>query len=222
MLPEKYYLIFDYQPMELLGVNGLFTNLRVDRYSLPEGFYKYSIREGDDDPFSTVEKDVWVNHMGDFICKKELDLNGQDEYDLFDDYSFTDEAVDLDKFFGVDIKQKIACELESFYYDFDTYDYHDQVPAGASREDVIEGIKDGLADKAYVKGMIQFFENVLSDNKDEDRLDDASIQKIHAFIGVLSEINSHNRDALDIIVESATKIRDEQAQKAQGKEPEIQ
>lgn len=221
MLPEKYYLIFDYQPMELLGVNGLFTNLRVDRYSLPEGFYKYSIREGDDNPFSAVGNQVIVNHMGDFICKTELDLNGQDEYDLFDDYSFTDDVVDLDEFFGVDIKHKIACELESFYYDFDTYDYHDKVPAGASREDVIDGIRDGLADKAYVKDMINFFENVLSDNKEEDTLDDAAVQKIHAFIGVLSEINYHNRDALDFIVENAAKIRDEQAQKSQGQEPEI-
>ena len=63
MFAEKYFLISDYESMELLGVNGLFTNMRVDRNSLPEGFYKYSLREGEDDFFSSVKSNVLVNHM---------------------------------------------------------------------------------------------------------------------------------------------------------------
>ena len=72
MFSEKYFLVSDYQSMELLGVKGLFTSLRVDRSSLPDGFHKYSIREGADDFISSVNKNVWADHMGDFICKKEL------------------------------------------------------------------------------------------------------------------------------------------------------
>ena len=171
MYSEKYYLISDYQSMELLGVNGLFTNFRVDRQSLPEGFYKYSLREGVDDSFSSVKDDVSVNHMGDFICKQELDLNGQDECDLFGDYDFTNKEVDLDEFFGDDIKYKIAQELDAFCYDFDPYEYRDNMPSGSTREDAIESIKIGLSDKEYVSEMLRYFENILSDNESENHFE---------------------------------------------------
>ena len=222
MYSEKYYLISDYQSMELLGVNGLFTNFRVDRQSLPEGFYKYSLREGVDDSFSSVKDDVSVNHMGDFICKQELDLNGQDECDLFGDYDFTNKEVDLDEFFGDDIKYKIAQELDAFCYDFDPYEYRDNMPSGSTREDAIESIKIGLSDKEYVSEMLRYFENILSDNESENHLEGSSEQKVRSFVCVLTEINTHNRDTLDTIVGMATKIKDEQIQIPQGNEPEIQ
>ena len=220
--PEKYFLISDYQSMELLGVKGLFTNLRVDRESLPEGFFKYSLREGDDGWLSSVENNVVVNHMGDFVCKQELNLNGQDEYDIFDEYGFTDDEVDLDRFFGVDIKAKIATELDEFYYNFDTHDYNDKIPSGCTREDVVISIKDGLSDKEYVSGMVEFFEKLLQDNEEEQFLSDKDEQKVHAFICVLSEINTHNRDGLDFMVKKANEAKENQVQGEQNKQPEIQ
>ena len=222
MYPEKYFLIPDYQSMELLGVKGLFTNLRVDRESLPEGFYKYSLRSGDDGWFSSVENNVPVNHMGDFICKQELDLNNQDEYETFDDYGFTDDEVDLDAFFGEDIRAKIAEELDQFYYDFDTYDYKDKIPSGCTREDVVESIRDGLSDKEYVSEMVEFFEKLLNNNKEEEFLSAQTEQKVHSFICMLTEINSHNRDGLDFIVKKANEVKEGQMSNEQNKNPEIQ
>lgn len=221
MYKEKYFLISDYQSMELLGVNGLFTNFRVDSSSLPEGFYKYSLREGEDDPFSSVKDDVWVNHMGDFICKEELELNGQDELDLFGDYSFTNDEVDLDTFFGEDIKAKVAQELDSFYYDFDPYDYQDKVPTDGSREDVVASLREDLSDKERVEGIIEFFEKLLKDNEVEEFLSDAAIYKVRSFIGVLNEINKNNHDVLDVMVERANSIKAKQLQGNLDKQPEI-
>jgi len=221
MFSEKYFLISDYQAMELLGVDGLFTNQRVERESLPEGFYMYSLRRGDENPFSTVEKNVAVDHMGDFICKQELNLNGQDEFELFDEYGFTDDEVDLDNFFGVDIKGKIAEEIDNFRFDFDPYEYKDNLPSGFTREDAVASIKDDLNDISRVSGMIKFFENILSNNEDEDFLDKSTEQKVRSFVSVLTEINSHNREPLDNIVGLATEIKEKQTQNSQTKEPEI-
>lgn len=222
MYPEKYFLISDYQSMELLGVNGLFTNFRVDSSSLPEGFYKYSLREGEDDPFSSVKGDVLVNHMGDFICKEELDLNGQDELDLFGDYSFTGEEVDLDAFFGVNIKEKLAAELDQFYYDFDTYEYQDNVPVGCSRADVVESLKEDLSDKARVEGIIKYFESLLQDNAADKILPDRTEQKVRSFICMLEEVNKKNHDKLDFVIEKANSIKENRLQEELNKQPEIQ
>lgn len=215
---EKYYLISDYQSMELLGVNGLFTNLRVDRESLPEGFYKYSIREGEDDIFSSVKDDVLANHMGDFICKQELDLNGQDEYDLFGDYDFTGEDVNLDEFFGVDIKLKVAEELEAFYYDCFYYEYQDALEPDQTRGDVVEDTRSQLDDKKLVSGMIEDLNLTVTENSDDAEL----VYRAKTLISVLEAINTTNRDSLDTIVGFAEEIKENQAKEHQEKEPEIQ
>lgn len=53
------------------GVNVLVTSLRVDKESIPEGYYKYSIRHSDEDcgEMCTIEKQVVVNHHSDVISK---------------------------------------------------------------------------------------------------------------------------------------------------------
>jgi len=215
---EKYFLIPDYQTMELLGVNGLFTNLRVDRESLPEGFYKYSIREGEDDIFSSVKSDVLANHMGDFICKEELNMNGQDEYDLFGDYNFTGEEVNLDEFFGVDIKLKVAEELEAFYYDYFYYEYQDALEPDQTRGEVIEDTRSQLDNKELVCGMLDDLNLTLAENSDDEEL----VNRAKALVSVLEEINKTNHDSLDNIVQLATDIKEKQTQELQSKEPEIQ
>ena len=222
MFSEKYFLISDYQSMELLGVKGLFTTLRVDQKSLPEGFYKYSLREGEDDFLSSVNKNVWHNHMGDFICKKELDMNGQDECDIFGDYSFTEEKVDLNAFFGEDINLKIAQAIDAFYYDFDTHEYTDSIPAGCTREDVLNSIYDGLSDKKYVSGMIDYFKKVHTDNREEHFLSDRDEQTVVSFVQVLTRLNTKNRDRLDTLVDMANDIKGKQENREQTHTPEIQ
>lgn len=219
---EKYYLISDYESMEVLGVKGLFTRSRVDKNSLPEGFFKYSLREGEEDPFSSIKDDVLALHMGDFICKKELDLNGQEECDLFGDYSFTKDEVDLTKFFGEDLKDKIAQELDEFSFDFDPYEYNDNLPLDCTREDVVESLREDLSDKERVDGIIKYFEELLKDNEVEDYLTNETMHKVHSFIGVLTEINKNNHAVLDAIVEKANSIKEKQLQGDLNKQPEIQ
>jgi hypothetical protein len=73
-------------------INGLFTNGRVDRSTIPDGYYIYDFREGEDGVFCSIENTVVVNHAGSFITDTELDL-GEDGKSLVDEdnewgYSF--------------------------------------------------------------------------------------------------------------------------------------
>ena len=49
---------------------GFFTNLRVDRDTLPKGWFAYDIRHGDDDEFCAIEEKVLVNFAGTFMTQK--------------------------------------------------------------------------------------------------------------------------------------------------------
>lgn len=57
----------DYEHIELFDVPGLFTNSRIDRETVPAGWYCYDLRGSDDDPGdpTTVEEQVTVNHRRD-------------------------------------------------------------------------------------------------------------------------------------------------------------
>jgi hypothetical protein len=56
----------EYEYVELFGKPGLFTNARIDRDTVPEGWYAYDLRGSDYDPGEpvTVEPSVVVNHAG--------------------------------------------------------------------------------------------------------------------------------------------------------------
>lgn len=149
-------------------------------------------------------------------------MNGQDECDLYGDYSFTDDKVDLDAFFGEDIKLKVAQEIDSFYFDFDPYEYRDCIPAGCTREDVLASIHSGLSDKSYVPGIIQYFKKVLENNAAEHSLSARDEQKVRCFVSVLTAMNARNKSRLDDMVNNANSIKDQQARGDQGPTPEIQ
>lgn len=63
--------------VEILGQTALFTNGRVTEQELPEGLYRYDLREGEALYFATVEKNVFVNHAGSLLTKAPLDLGDQ-------------------------------------------------------------------------------------------------------------------------------------------------
>ena len=60
------------QHIELLGKPALFSDSRVDRSTVPDGWYVYDLRGSDYDPdlISTLEARVIVNYMK--KCKKLL------------------------------------------------------------------------------------------------------------------------------------------------------
>lgn len=58
----------EFQHVELLGKYALFTNGRIGRSTVPEGWYCYDFRGSDDDPgeLCYIEESVAVNHAGRF------------------------------------------------------------------------------------------------------------------------------------------------------------
>ena len=70
-------------------VRGFFTNCRVDKNAVRDGWYAYDIRHGDEGDFCTIEKRVVVNHAGTFLCQQPVQL------DTFEDPH--DEFLDLGK-----------------------------------------------------------------------------------------------------------------------------
>lgn len=110
MKPVKFNDTSDYQHMEVLGVEGVFTPLRIQRDSLPAGFHKYSLREGEDTLCGQVANDVMVNHAGDFITKEPLELATAGSRDLgADDWGFTEKPFQFESYFGQ--KRSLDCQI---------------------------------------------------------------------------------------------------------------
>lgn len=80
----------------------MFTSLRIDRYSIPNGLFCYSIRHDDEclgEPCS-VNNDVLVNHYGDIISKKPF----KNKFYLSDgDFSLVDDNISLEKYLNMNI-----------------------------------------------------------------------------------------------------------------------
>ena len=64
----------EYEYIELFGKPGLFTNARIDRDTVPEGWYAYDLRGSDYDPGVpvTVEPSVVVNHAGTILTHEPI------------------------------------------------------------------------------------------------------------------------------------------------------
>lgn len=80
----------DFTEVEINGVSALFTDLRIDRNTLPPGVSAYDIRSSDDgEPFGTIEPSVWVNHTGTIVTLTPFTLNS-DNYLPVEEYGFFD------------------------------------------------------------------------------------------------------------------------------------
>lgn len=55
-------------------IRGYFTNMRVDRKTVPDDWYAYDIRHGDSGSFYTIEPYVLVNHAGTFLSQTEVPM----------------------------------------------------------------------------------------------------------------------------------------------------
>lgn len=110
MEPIKFNDTSEYSFMDILGVEGVFTSLRIDRDSLPEGFHKYSLRSGEEDMIESISSDVMVNHAGDFITKDILQLGTDGEITLKpSDWRWSQKNFDFEKHFGV--KLSLDCQI---------------------------------------------------------------------------------------------------------------
>lgn len=86
---------------EVLGRKGLFTELRIDRDSIPDGWHMYEVRHDDcqGDPVQ-IARWVIVNHLGTLLVKEPFDLepskvnnNAYLDIDPDKDWDYLDECV---------------------------------------------------------------------------------------------------------------------------------
>jgi hypothetical protein len=86
--------------IELLGRPALFTSARLLQKELPEGLYKYDLREGVDTPYASIEPSVAVDHTGTVITKEPIyfDDEGYIELDEDDAPCFTGEEMSIEEF----------------------------------------------------------------------------------------------------------------------------
>ena len=71
------------QAVEFMDRKALFSDTRLKKGEVPEGLYRYELRDRGDGEFCSVEKEVVVNHAGTLLMKEPLDLgeNGYIELD---------------------------------------------------------------------------------------------------------------------------------------------
>ncbi len=93
--------------VEVKGRMALFTELRVDKDTIPDGMYCYALRHGDDDGMPcTIEQNVTDNYFGAVIVMVPFDFGDEDYVPVsYDDFGFTGEhltvseyAVKMEKF----------------------------------------------------------------------------------------------------------------------------
>lgn len=206
MYPMKYFLNPDYQPFELFGIEGMFSNLRVESDSLPEGFYKYSIREGDDgEPFASVAKAVWVNHLGDFICKTPIEsVEAGREVDIDGDFSFIDSDITPEQFFGVSFKEKLAEAVDAFCFDHDYYEYIDNAPMENPREAMLADILSQLDEKDGVTAIKQHIQEIRDESIDKNT-DGKEFAYATDIIGALEDLSHElgRKPSLDKQIDAA-------------------
>lgn len=101
--------------VEVLGQTALFTNGRVTEQELPDGLYRYDLREGENLAFATIERNVAANYAGTILTKAPLDFGGQ-EYFVFDDDTspnFLGYDLTPEEFLQTDFTQADAPEEDS-------------------------------------------------------------------------------------------------------------
>ena len=90
------------EEVELLGQTGYFTELRVDKETVPEGMHCYELRHGDDDGFPvSVEESVRVNYFGAVLLAEALELGNEKALQFgYDDFGYTGEQMYLSQVMG--------------------------------------------------------------------------------------------------------------------------
>ena len=71
-----------YDVVDVDGRLCLFTNMRLDRDTIPKGLYCYDVRDSDSlgGSLAEVKPFVLVNHWGTIISWEEIELNGDCSY----------------------------------------------------------------------------------------------------------------------------------------------
>ena len=105
-----------FELMEMFGQTVLFTNMHVDRNTVPEGLHVYDVRHDDDctGEICEIKPFVMVNHWGTIICKEpfEMDEYWHSKFVDKNDYSYLADSVKLDEYINTDYSQEQSCGME--------------------------------------------------------------------------------------------------------------
>lgn len=91
----------EFEHIELFGKPVLFTTARVEKATVPKGWYRYEIRGSDYDPeeFCTIEPRVIVNHAGTILSPEEIPLqDSESRRYIRGQENFLDEYMTLAEF----------------------------------------------------------------------------------------------------------------------------
>lgn len=89
-----------FQEVEIKGHMALFTELRVDKSTIPECVNCYELRHGDDDSYpAALEHGVRVNYFGAVLMTDKVEL-GRDGYIslAYEDFDFTGEELTMPEY----------------------------------------------------------------------------------------------------------------------------
>lgn len=76
----------EFEKIEIDDTEALFTNRRVSESEIPNGLFRYDLRESDETGrFCAIEKNVAVNHGGSVITKAPILSNDTDMIEFTDD-----------------------------------------------------------------------------------------------------------------------------------------
>lgn len=89
-----------FQEVEIKGQYGIFTELRVDKSTIPEGMNCYELRHGDDDGYpAALETGVRVNYFGAVLMTDKMEMGENGIVELsYDDFGFTGEDLSVTEF----------------------------------------------------------------------------------------------------------------------------
>ena len=98
-----------YQHFELFDKFALFTNARIDRSTVPDGWYCYDFRGSDADPgeLCYIERSVVVNYAGSVLMPEKLEFPASGRLNARDEFGFLDEG---------DMTLREFCEMHQILY----------------------------------------------------------------------------------------------------------
>ena len=84
------------QEVEIKGHYGVFTELRVDKSTIPESVNCYELRHGEDDSYpAAMEQNIRVNYFGAVLMTDKMELEDGYAELTFDDFGFTGEDLTM-------------------------------------------------------------------------------------------------------------------------------
>ena len=104
-----------FELMELFGKTVIFTNMRIDRSTVPDGLYVYELRDEDcTGEICEIKPFVMVNHWGTIICKEPIELDTKWNSKFVDegDYCYLGDTAKLNEYLNTDYSEEQSEGLE--------------------------------------------------------------------------------------------------------------